>query len=89
MNARHEMKTVSVDFGLVVDFQVPKQIKTERFLQAVYDAVGGLGHPEYLASMQADFAWRAGRTIAEQVQKNTAWDVKFGGSFETEVREAE
>ena len=89
MRLQNKMKTVSVDFGLVVDFQVPKQITTERFLQAVYDAVGGLGHPEHLVSMQADFAWRAGRTIAEQVQKNTAWDVKFGGSFETEVREAE
>ena len=74
-----QSRKVKVDFGLVLQFEVPETMTDDEALMNIFKATGGEGDPLKDTHMSADVVWCIGQTINNNLNGMEATGLKATG----------
>ena len=74
-----QSRKVQVDFGLVLQFEVPETMTDDEALMNIFKATGGEGDPLHGTHLSADVVWCIGQTINTNLKGMGATGLKATG----------
>ena len=85
-----QSRKLKIDFGLVMEFNVPEDVSDEEACGAIFDAAGGKGDPRDGINMKADIAYSVGCQLSDNLEATGInIDATGGSTIHLSVKETD